>query len=128
MINQALILQHVEEIRRDAALFMMDTAQIKRKVGVIAVKGQAVTQYSDPIETKCRVINRTGATETPIASQFRAAQISTATTLTRMQIPLDAEIAVGDIIIYNEAEYDVIYVPEKHALLGSLVISLQIKT
>ena len=127
-MNQALILAQVARIRSDAEAFLLDTAYIKRKTGQTVTRGQTTFTYADPVETVCRLINRSGNDETPIASQFRAVQQSANTSLFKMQLPYDADITIDDKIIYNDEEFDIVHVPVKHEMMGGFVISLMVRT
>ncbi len=128
MINQTLLLQQVEAIREQSEQFLLDTAYIKRKVSSTVTRGVPNVVYADPVEIACRLINRSGADETPIASQFRAVQITTNVSIYRMQLPYDTELGIEDLIVYNGQDYDVVHVPAKHSLMGAFIVYLQLKT
>lgn len=127
-MNQALLTQHVASIREQAAAWLIDTAQLKRKSGVTHTRGAALITYDTPVDIACRFINRSGNDEVPVASQFRAAQQKTNTALYRMQVAYDVEVTQDDIIIFNDTEFEIVYVPEVHSLMGSKVLSLLRKT
>lgn len=129
MITQELILQQVAAIKNDSAVFMIDTCIWKKKTANVTVKGASYATYDEGTEIPCRLINRSGADEIPVASQYRAIQVASNTATFRFQVPVDDTETMdeGDIIIYNDVTYEIDHVPVNHALMASKNIGAKIK-
>ena len=130
-LNQDKIKKHVELIKKGAAVFLIDTAQIKRRTGEEYVDGEARPTYSSPEEFKCRLITRSGSESQNIAAQPRLIEQSTFTGLYRMQIPFDLDVNESDLILFNDAftgnvrTFAVVFAPAKHIYSAAVIIQLQ---
>jgi hypothetical protein len=125
MISKELIAAQVQQVRTDAEIFLFDTVYIKRFIGKTVARGEAIIIYSEPIAVKCRIINRSGDDNTPVASQFRAIQQKTNISLLRIQLSFDTDVQLQDVFIINDHEYTPVYVPEKHQLMGAFIVFLE---
>lgn len=125
MISQSTIAAQVAEVRENAELFLFDTGYIKRYVDKATIRGETTLIYEDPVAVKCRMISRSGADNIPVASQFRAIQQKTNIALQRVQLPYDTEVTVHDIFIFNDHEFTILYVPEKHSLMAAFIIFVE---
>jgi hypothetical protein len=130
-LNQEKIEKHVAMIRKGADVFLIDTAQLKRRTGEEYVEGEAKPIYADPEEIRCRLITRSGSESNNIAAQAREIQQVNFTGLYRMQIPYELDVNEGDQILYNDAvtgnikTMDVIFAPAKHRYSAAVIIQLQ---
>lgn len=118
----------VADIRKRSEQFLLTTVDHYVFTGRNTDRGQNENTYASPVTVSARIINRGGADETPVASQFRAVQQTTNTSTIRMQLPYDLEVSIDDYFVINATSYDVVHVPEKHELSGSFVIYLQKRT
>jgi len=130
-LTQAKIQQQVAMIRKDADMFLIDTAMLKRRTGEEYTDGQANPVYAAPESFRCRLITRSGSESNNIAAQAREIQQVNYTGLYRMQIPYDLNVSEGDQILYDDAitgitkTLDVIFSPAKHAYSAAVIIQLQ---
>lgn len=130
-LNEAKILTHVAIIRKGADIFLIDTAQLKRRTGEQYDNGEATPIYADPIDIRCRLITRSGSESNNIAAQAREIQQANFTGLYRMQIPYTLEVSEGDQILYTDnitdsvKTLDVIFSPAKHKYSAAVIIQLQ---
>lgn len=130
-LNQTKILAHIAMIRAGAAIFLIDTAQLKRRTGEEYVDGEARSTYDDPVDIQCRLITRSGSESNNIAAQAREVQQTNFTGLYRMQIPYDLEVSEGDQILYTDVvsgdtkTLDVIFSPSKNVYSAAVIIQLQ---
>lgn len=130
-LNQAKILKHVELIRKGADVFLIDTAQLKRRTGEEYVAGEAKPVYAAPETIRCRLITRSGSESNNIAAQAREVQQANFTGLYRMQIPYDLDVSEGDQILFddgvtgNTKTLDIIFAPAKHIYSAAVIIQLQ---
>ena len=130
-LNQAKIKKHVELIKKGAAVFLIDTAQLKRRTGEEYVDGEARATYAAPEEFKCRLITRSGSESQNIAAQPRLIEQSSFTGLYRLQIPFELDVNEGDLVLFNDAftgnvkTLEVVFAPAKHIYSAAVIIQLQ---
>lgn len=130
-LNKEKIEAHVAMIRKGADVFLIDTAQLKRRTGEEYTNGEAKPTYAAPEDIRCRLITRSGSESSNIAAQAREIQQSNFTGLYRMQIPYDLDVSEGDQILYYDAvtgnvkTLDIIFAPAKHAYSAAVIIQLQ---
>lgn len=130
-LTAAKIQQHIELIRAGANVFLIDTAQLKRRMADTYIDGEARATYAAPVSFACRLITRSGSESHNIAAQAREIEQATFTGLYRMQVPYDLEISEGDQVIYTDKvsgvtkTLDVLFAPAKHTYSAAVVIQLQ---
>ncbi len=121
----------IELIRNQAAVFLIDTAMHKKRIGEIYDHGTEKPLYAEAVEIACRLITRSGSESKNIAAQAREIYQSTFTDLYRMQIPYDSDVTEGDQMIYTDKvtgdirTFDVLFAPAKHEYSAAVVIQLQ---
>lgn len=125
------IQRHIHKIRTDSEVFLIDTAQLKRRVGITYVNGESRPMYAAPDTIRCRLITRTGSERNNIAAQQREVQLMY-TGLARMHVPYDVTVDEGDHILYTDmltntvTEYEVLYSPTRNTFTGALILQLQV--
>lgn len=130
-LTQEKIKKQIELIKQGAAVFIIDTAMLKRRTGEIYIDGEAKPTYAEPETIKCRLITRSGSESSNIAAQARQIQQANYTGLYRMQIAYELDVKEGDQILFTDAvtgrikTLDVIFAPAKHIYSAAVVIQLQ---
>jgi len=130
-LTTAKLQAQIAAIRASAAVFLTDTAYLKRRTAVTYVDGEARSTYGTPVSFSCRLIVRSGSESANIARQLREVQQNTFTGLYRMQIPYTLQVSEGDHISYTDQvsglakELEVLFVPAKNEYTGAVVIQLQ---
>ncbi len=130
-LTKAKIQNHIALIRNSAAVFLIDTAQHKKRIGETVVDGQPFIEYDDPVDINVRLITRSGSARGNIAAQGRVIEQEVFTGLYRMQVAYEADISEGDQIVITDANtgeektLDVTYAPPRHEYTGAVVIQLQ---
>lgn len=130
-LDQTKILKQVASIRKDADVFLIDTAMLKRRTGEEYSNGEARPTYADPESIRCRLITRSGSESNNVAAQAREIQQANFNGLYRMQIAYDLDVSEGDQIIFNDGvtdnvkTLDVIFSPAKHKYSAAVIIQLQ---
>lgn len=126
-VNSDLIRSSVDAIRADAEAFLYDTCTVRRKTGTVVARGETRNTYTDE-DVACRWINRSGSANTSAPAQVRQPQQTTHVSQYGVQLPFATEITTDDKIVFNGEVFAVVFVPQKHALMGAFVVALQLET
>jgi hypothetical protein len=128
MITSARLLANIAHIRASVEVFLLDVCTIKHHVGYVVERGQSNPAYTIEDNVPCRVINKSGADNVQVASQYRSVQQATNVSLIRIQLPFDQEINLNDKVIIDDIEHSVAFPPIKHKLMGAFVVWLKRET
>jgi len=125
MSFQDQIKANVLAIRAAAADFLVDTCQIRRRIGTSVINGEDVPQFDTPIEVACRLIIRSGSDSSNVAAQERALSITQYTGIYRLQLPYNTAIAVNDRVEMQNRTFEVVFVPPFNEMMGAFVIGIK---
>ena len=125
------ILSHVATVRAQADVFCVDEVAIRRKTGEEVIDGQSFPIYADPVTVRARLINRSGASRTNIAAQFRATRQTFYDSTHRIQLPYGTEVSVADLVDYEDKAtgvirtFEIAYVPPQHEMTGAFIVGAE---
>lgn len=128
MITAARLQTHIAKVRASVEEFLLDTCTIKQFTGYTQTKGQATPQYTSLENVPCRIINKSGADNVQVASQYRSVQQAVNVSLIRVQLPFDQDVTTNDKIVINAIQHDVVFVPIKGELTGAFVVWMRRET
>lgn len=130
-LTSAKILEQVGIIRSQADVFCVDEISLRRKTGEEVIDGESFPIYADPITVRARIINRSGASRTNIAAQFRATRQTFFDSTYRIQLPYGTEVAATDLVDYIDTgtgatrTFELVYVPPQHEMTGAFVVGAE---
>lgn len=130
-LTRAKLLSQAALVRKQAEVFCVDTITLLRREGETTQNGESVIIYSDPIELPCRLVNRSGASRSNVAAQFRATRQTFYDATYRIQFLFGTNIKVTDHLIYvdtstnEERRFEVTYVPPQHDFMGAFIIGAE---
>lgn len=125
------LLAQAAYIRQQANIFCVDTATLLRREGETIVDGESTPVWSAPVTIKCRIINRSGASRSNVAAQFRATRITFYDSTHRVQLEWGTEISIADRIEYTDTVtgtvrvLEVTYVPPMHDFMGAFIVGCE---
>lgn len=125
------ILAQAAIVRVQAEAFCIDEIQILRRTGEVVTDGESQILYAAPVSVRCRIINRSGASRTNVAAQFRATRQVFYDSTYRIQLPYGTEVSVNDQLVYTDKAtdvqriFEVVYVPPQHELTGAFIIGAE---
>lgn len=130
-LTASQIRSQVEVIRAQADIFCVDDVMIRRKIGENVIDGESFPIWAADVESRARIINRSGASRSNVAAQFRATRQTFYDSTYRVQLPYDTEVTVGDLIIYEddatkvERIFEIVYVPPQHKMTGAFIVGCE---
>lgn len=130
-LTKAKLLAQVAEVRKQAAVFLTDTIYLLRRESETITNGESNINYSSPVAIPCRLINRSGASRTNVAAQFRATRQTFYDSSYRVQLPFGTDVKVTDHLLYDDIatgkqqRFEVTYVPPQHEFTGAFIIGAE---
>jgi hypothetical protein len=131
MLSKNKLLAQALIVREQAEVFCVDTITLLRRNGETIVNGESVLLYEAPQEIPARIINRSGASRTNIAAQFRATRQTFYDATFRIQLLYGTRIKITDHLLYTNSEtgeqqrFEVTYVPPQHEFMGAFVVGAE---
>lgn len=130
-LTESKLRAHVAIIRAQADVFMTDTIMLRHKIGEEVIDGESFPTFAPDVEIRARIINRSGASRSNIAAQFRATRQTFYDSTYRIQLPYGTEVSVTDYAIYEDTgtgvtrTFEITYVPPQHEMTGAFVVGAE---
>ena len=112
-------------IRAESEKFLVSQCILRKYTGFATIDGEYQESFVDSVNIPCRVINKTGKSNTAFGSQDEQTRILVNVQSTQMQLPYNTEVSTKDKLIFDSVTYDITSVPIKHALMGAFIIAIE---
>lgn len=112
-------------IREKSEMFLADQCTIRSYTGFATIDGEYTENFTVASGIPCRIINKSGKSQTAFNNQNETSQILVNTQSTMLQLPYSTSVTTKDKIVYNSVMYDVISVPIKHSLMGAFIVGIE---
>ena len=130
MSFQQQIKNNIAQIRQQATAFLFDTCTIKRRTGTTSINGEPRPTYATGEVVACRIIIRSGSSESNVAAQERTIQQTFYKSTYRIQLPYGTDVKVADHIEYTDIAtetvrvFEVTFVPVQNEYTGAFIVGV----